>query len=85
MHWFSLWAEATCCLLLVYFLAPFGQISKTSHSPNQMQAHMLAVVTDYSAEKNTDDKDMLMFNTKMRIDNDCNNLEETLSHESFKE
>jgi hypothetical protein len=26
-----------------------------------------------------------MFNTKMRIDNDCNNLEEKLSHESFKE
>jgi hypothetical protein len=73
------------CLLLVYFLAPFGQISKTSHSPNQMRAHMLAVVTDYSAEKNTDDKDMLMFNTKMRIDNDCNNLKEKLSHESFKE
>ena len=46
---------------------------------------MLAVVTDYSDEKNTDDKDMLMFNTKMRIDNDCNNLEEKLSHESFKE
>ena len=59
MHCFSLCAEATCCLLQVYFLAPFGQISKTSHSPNQMQAHILAVVTDYSAEKNTDDKDIV--------------------------
>jgi hypothetical protein len=30
-------------------------------------------------------KILLMFNIKMRIDTDCNNLEEKLSHESFKE
>jgi len=39
-----------------------------------MQAHMLAVVTDYSAEKTHMVKIMLMPNIKMRIDTDCNNL-----------
>jgi len=60
MQCFSLHTVETCCELQGEFLAPFGQISKISHSPNQMQAHKLAVVTDYSAEKTNMIKILLM-------------------------